>query len=248
MKKILTIIGALLVLILGAGGVYAVMNNNTDKQYNEAITMAEKHVKEHEWKDAQTAYKDAAKIKKSDMTTAADEQLVAVMNAEKIAGHDQKGALDILKGALKLEVTVPVIDKEIKAMQVDLQKQLDDAKKKAEQNKDGSRSDITSEKSSSEAINEANSNQNDNTNNPQGEVTEPSESNKTESNNAVDADKKAANIAEGKMTVSEARARLAEQGINIDYVPDTEVQNLIQTVNASNGTKSLADVANSMKW
>jgi hypothetical protein len=50
------------------------------------------------------------------------------------------------------------------------------------------------------------------------------------------------------MTVPEARARLAEQGINIDYVPDTEVQNLIQTVKASDGAKSLADVANSMKW
>lgn len=247
MKKILTIIGALLVLILGAGGVYAVMNNNTDKQYNEAITKAEKHVTEHEWKQAQVAYKDAAKIKKTDMTTAADEQLVAIMNAEKIAGNDQKGAIDILKDALKLDVTVPVIDKEIKSMQSELQKQLDEKKKKADQDKDGSRAQKTPEQNKSEATPNSEANNNGN-NNPQGEVTPGTETDKGEANKPGNTDQHAANVAEGNMTVKEARARLAEQGFNIDYVPDSEVENLIQAVKASNGNKSLADIATSMKW
>lgn len=230
MKKILTIIGAVLVLILGAGGVYAVMNNNTNKQYDEAIAKAETKVKEHAWSDAQSAYKDAEKIKKTDMTTAANEQLTAIQNAELIAGNDQQGAIDILDKSMKQSVTVPVIMTEMKTMKEELQKQLDKTKK--EESNNGSRSDISSEKDATKP---------DDTTGTQPNV-DPANPKQPESNN------KEVNAAEGNMTVAEARARLAEQGKNIDFVPDAEVQRLIDAVKASDGAKSLQDIATEMRW
>lgn len=232
MKKILTIVGALLVLLLGAGGVYAVMNNNTNKQYDEAITKAEKQVKEHKWTDAQNAYKDAAKIKKTDMTTAANEQLTAIMNAETVAGNDQQGAIDILNKSMKQEVTVPVIMDEMNKMKADLQKQLDADKKQAD--KDGSRSELKKDDETLEAKPE--------------EEKATSEKPETEAPKQEGNTKREQNIAEGNMTVAQARARLAEQGKNIDYVPDPEVQQLIQTVKSRNGASSLSDVATEMRW
>lgn len=229
MKKLITIIGAILVLVLGAGGVYAVMNHNTNKEYDTAINKAEKHVKQHEWNDAKAAYNDAAKVKKTDVTTAANEQLVAIMDAEAVAGRDPQGAIDILDKSMKQSVTVPVIMTEMKAMKTELQKQIKTAKET-----NGSRSDISSEKQSSKP--EANQNQNQNT-----------ESGKAEGNTTVDPTRQQ-NIAEGNMTVAQARQRLAEQGNDISFVPDSEVEQLIKTVKASNGDKSLMDVTKEMHW
>lgn len=219
MKKLLTIIGAVVVLLLGAGGVYAVMNNNTNKTFDEAITQAEKHVKQHEWEDAKAAYNDAAKAKKTDMTTAANEQITAIQSAETIAGNDQQGAIDILDKSMKQKVTVPVIMTEMKAMKAELQKQLDKAKKDSE---NGSRSDLTPEAK------------------PEPQPTPDP---------APNADKiREQNIAEGNMSVADARARLTEGGVTNSHIPDSEIEQLIKAVKDTNGEKSLKDIAVEMHW
>lgn len=221
MKKTITIIGAIIVLILGAGGVYAVMNNNTNKAYDAAITKAEKHVKQHEWEDAKAAYDEAAKAKKTDMTTAANEQITAIQSAEAVAGNDQQGAIDILDKSMKQKVTVPAVMTEMKAMKAELEKQLE--KSKTESNKqdgtNGSRSDLAPEKQPTPDANAGTTNPN-----------------------------KDANIAEGNMSVADARARLTDAGVTNSQVPDSEIEQLIKAVKDSNGEKSLKDIALQMKW
>jgi len=223
MKKLLSIIGAILVLVLGAGGVHAVMNHNTNKKYDEAISKAAKHVKEHEWLDAQASYKDAAKAKQTKLTIAAAEQIVDVMNAEKIAGSDQNAAIEILDEALKVKDAVPVINTEIKSMKTELQKQLDRKETKKDNN---SRSDLKTAPN-------ANKNEQDKNNNEQ----------KNDNPSNKDSQPKAS---EAGMTVAQARARLKSQGVDTSFLPDSEIQAALDQV-AKTG-KSLKTIATEMRW